>query len=105
MLRDFAHLLQARLRRADAYGRYGGEEFLVVFNETNLADAQEVTLRLLDATRQSRPVAAEPDFGYTFSAGLAQAQPSESPSELLVRADVALYQAKAEGRDRCVLAR
>lgn len=104
VLRDFAQRLQAGLRRADACGRYGGEEFLVVFADASLGDAQEVVRRLLAAVRQSRPLGDEPDFSYTVSAGLAQAQPGESPAELLVRADVALYQAKGAGRDRCVAA-
>ncbi|MBP6338720.1 MAG: diguanylate cyclase [Vitreoscilla sp.] len=105
VLRDFSHLLQAGLRRTDTCGRYGGEEFLVVFNELSLAAAQEVVSRLHTVVVESRPLRDAPDFSYTFSAGLAQALPGEGSTELLARADVALYQAKAAGRNRCVAAR
>ena len=104
VLRDFSRILQAGLRRVDACGRYGGEEFLVVFNSASLAEAHDAIGRLIATVRGSQPLSEPADFRYTLSAGLAQAQPGEGPTELLVRVDVALYQAKDEGRDRCVVA-
>ena len=104
VLRSFSHLLQSGLRRADACGRYGGEEFLVVFSDLGLSEGLEVMQRVQTAVRQSRPMNTHPDFSYRISVGIAQAQPGEGPTELLARADVALYQAKDAGRDRCVLA-
>lgn len=104
VLRDFAGLLQGHVRRNDACGRLGGEEFLVVLDAVPLATAQEVLARLQAAVRAARPLAERPDFGYTCSFGLAQARPGERPEDVLRRADGALYQAKQLGRDRWVLA-
>lgn len=104
VLRAFSQLLQGSLRRADACGRYGGEEFLVVFSDIDLPAGREVMQRLQAAVRQQRPIPDQADFGYTVSVGMAQALPGEGPTELLARADVALYQAKGSGRDCCVLA-
>ncbi|WP_348063355.1 diguanylate cyclase [Roseateles sp.] len=104
VLKDFSRLLQSGLRRADACGRYGGEEFLVVFSGIDLPAAHEVMRRLQAAVKHSRPISEAPDFSYSISIGMAQAQPREGIGALLIRADVALYQAKDAGRDRCVLA-
>jgi diguanylate cyclase len=104
VLRDFARILQEELRRADACGRYGGEEFLIVFADIGLAEAHDVMRRLQAAVKASRPLKDAPDFSYSISAGLAQANPGEGSAELLVRADVAMYQAKGAGRDQCRVA-
>ncbi|WP_396270341.1 GGDEF domain-containing protein [Ideonella sp.] len=104
VLRDFARLLQAGLRRVDACGRVGGEEFMVVLQGIALSEAQQVMQRLLESVRASRPLRHDPDVGYRVSIGLAQALPQESAQALVSRADAALYQAKRQGRDQCVLA-
>jgi diguanylate cyclase (GGDEF)-like protein len=104
VLREFARLLQAGLRRSDACGRIGGEEFLVVLNDTAPDGAQDVLMRLLSQVRAARPLPGEPDFGYTASVGLAQAMPDERAEAVMARADAALYQAKRAGRDRLMLA-
>jgi len=103
VLRDFAQLMQDGLRRADACGRIGGEEFLVVLNDITLQGAEEVVLRLLDRVRAARPLALEPGYSYTGSAGLVQAQQRECTEDVMARADAAVYRAKRAGRDRCVL--
>lgn len=104
VLRDFAQRLQAGLRRGDACGRVGGEEFMVLLQGLSLVEAQQVMQRLLEAVRASRPLQDHPEVGYRVSMGLAQALPGESAQALLSRADTALYQAKRQGRDQCVLA-
>lgn len=102
VLCDFAQRLQRGLRRVDACGRIGGEEFLVVLREVEPATAVEVLNRLLAQLRSARPLAQWPDLGYTASAGLVRARAGERPEDVIARADVALYQAKDRGRDRCV---
>jgi diguanylate cyclase (GGDEF)-like protein len=103
VLRDFAQLLQDGLRRADACGRIGGEEFLVVLNDISLQGAEEVVLRLLALVRAARPLPAEPGYSYTASVGLVQAHTGERTEDVMARADAAVYRAKRAGRDRCVL--
>lgn len=102
VLRDFAERLQHSLRRSDACGRVGGEEFLLVLDGLALADAQEVMQRLLQAVRDARALPAQPGFTYTASIGLVRAREDERPEDVIARADQALYAAKHGGRDRCV---
>jgi diguanylate cyclase len=84
-------------RRANSFGRFGGEEFIAVLPETGLDGARRCAERLRTA------VAAEQFEGgvrVTFSAGVAVYRFGESVEETLRRADDALYRAKNSGRDR-----
>lgn len=105
VIRDFARLLQKNCRRDDGCGRMGGEEFILVLSDVGEAQALAMLDRLQAMVRQSRPLAAHPERSYSFSAGMAMARAEESAAQLCKRADLALYQAKAEGRDRCCVSR
>lgn len=94
----FAQHLRERLRAQDVAARFGGEEFCLLLPNTSTADAQQ----LIEDLRAS--VARQAGERVTFSAGIAQARPLESDEDLIARADAALYRAKADGRDRLVLA-
>ena len=93
------------LRGFDCFGRVGGEEFLVILPQTALETGRLVAERL-----RERVIALElgdiaADLHVTISLGLAQLNdPAEALEGLLDRADRALYQAKAAGRNRVVLA-
>lgn len=100
VLRDAAAHWKEQLRNQDALGRFGGEEFLVVCPDADLAQAQAIATRLLDATRTLRFAGIAADFRITTSIGIAQALPADSRETLLARADTLLYQAKQQGRDR-----
>lgn len=102
VIRDFARQLQASIRREDGCGRLGGEEFVLMLPNAGRGQAASIVERLLARVRQARPLPAE--RGYTCSAGLAEAQWGETAEALLERADVALYRAKAAGRDRLDMA-
>ncbi|MBQ0936126.1 sensor domain-containing diguanylate cyclase [Ideonella paludis] len=104
VLCDFARLLQQGIRRVDVCGRMGGEEFMAVLEGLSLSEAEQVMQRVLASVRASRPLASHPELSYRVSMGLAQAAPGEPAASLISRADAALYQAKRQGRDRCVLA-
>jgi diguanylate cyclase (GGDEF)-like protein/PAS domain S-box-containing protein len=92
VLRECAIAWDAQLRGADSIHRFGGEEFLVVLPDCGIDEAIGILERLRAAT------AAE----QTCSAGLARWDFTEPVESLLSRADAALYEAKAEGRDRVV---
>lgn len=102
VLRDFAARAKAALRSTDAIARWGGEEFLVLLDDATPELARQVLERLLlqvrsvPATFEGRPLP------YSFSAGLAQAWPHDSPEQAVDRADQALYRAKHAGRARVV---
>jgi diguanylate cyclase (GGDEF)-like protein len=101
---DFARLMQAGSRREDGCARLGGEEFLLILPAAGLPQSLSIVERLLTRVRQSRPLPEAPERCYSCSAGLAQAAWGETAEALLKRADAALYQAKAAGRDRVVTA-
>jgi diguanylate cyclase (GGDEF)-like protein len=103
VLRHFALVAaDAGLRAVDVFGRLGGEEFLIVLPDTDLAGATACAERVR-AALAAHPVPALPaDWRVTVTIGVARATPGETPRETLARADRALYEGKAQGRDRVV---
>ena len=103
VLRGAAEALGAALRTSDTAYRYGGEEFAVLLRETGLEDGQEVAERL----RRAISDIAVPRHGVlvTASAGVAERVSTMAHhTELVARADAALYRAKHGGRDQVVAA-
>ncbi len=97
VLARFGRLLQNNLRETDSVCRWGGEEFLVLCFETDLAQGKLLAERLLATIRQHRfPCRG----GITASAGIAQLEPGDTVDSLVQHADDALYTAKHNGRDR-----
>jgi diguanylate cyclase (GGDEF)-like protein len=104
VLRTFAITVFANIRSIDRFGRYGGEEFLLILPNT----PNDAAARMLDRQRE---IVAEldwsafsPGLSVTISAGVATLAPNEAPDALLARADSALYAAKARGRNRIAIA-
>jgi len=106
VLRHFSTFLRTHLRAQDIVGRLGGEEFVVIFPETKLADAMFVLNRIIDMLHTECMVEIAPDIRYTFSGGLASTDTGAGQTEdsdlLLANADNALYQAKNGGRNKIV---
>jgi diguanylate cyclase (GGDEF)-like protein len=101
VIRALANLLRQRLRRVDSLGRYGGEEFLVVLPECSAEQAHHVIDEIRQRFAELQFTAAGQHFSVTLSAGIASTQDSAEPaSELLEKADRALYTAKNSGRNR-----
>ncbi|MEW6163804.1 MAG: GGDEF domain-containing protein [Pseudomonadota bacterium] len=100
-LRDAMAALHRVLRKADAIVRWGGEEFVVVFANTDLSGTRIVLRRLLDEWLGRRPDGAP----LTASIGVAErgADGAEDWAELVKLADERMYAAKQAGRARCVL--
>jgi diguanylate cyclase (GGDEF)-like protein len=86
--------------------RTGGEEFVVLLPDTDLEHALAIAERIRLLVAQSKVSANQNAilFSYTLSQGVALLGENESIQDALVRADHALYQAKAEGRNRLVVA-
>ncbi|MBD2113188.1 MULTISPECIES: diguanylate cyclase [Cyanophyceae] len=108
-LRAIAAVLDTVIRRpADLAARYGGEEFALILPKTDLEGAQHLLSRLR-STLRARAIAhpKSPVGPYvSLSFGVAATVPDHQwqPEDVLRAADAALYQAKAEGRDRIVVA-
>jgi diguanylate cyclase (GGDEF)-like protein len=100
-LRLFSQVLRESLRSEDLICRYGGEEFAIAFPACAIADAAKA----LDAVRAhldaALTVAGLPR--YTVSFGVTGADEKEPLPAVLARADVALFEAKLQGRDRVVI--
>jgi len=99
VLRAISERCRNTLRSNDVLGRYGGEEFVVVFPETNLEEAGVVAERLRAAVADSPIKVGDDALGVTVSIGLAAHAPGQDTDKLLQRADAALYNAKHEGRN------
>jgi len=100
ILKDFARRIQTQVRRTDCFGRFGGEEFILVLPHTGLEQGVLILERMAALIRTTHPLPDRPDLTYTFSAGLTSAEAGDSPTTLFGRADTALYAAKLAGRDR-----
>lgn len=102
VLRSFSRIAQENVRQQDIFGRYGGEEFVLVLPETSLLAALNIAERIREQTEHhswqgalQRPV--------TVSIGLTQYIPGESVLDLFSRTDTAMYLAKRGGRNQVVV--
>jgi diguanylate cyclase (GGDEF)-like protein len=96
VLADFAAKVHGLLRQPDQLGRLGGEEFLLLLPESNLADAQLVAERIRSATAQTvQGTPCTVSIGVTVNQGT-----NDTVDAMLARADRAMYRAKANGRNR-----
>jgi diguanylate cyclase (GGDEF)-like protein len=102
VLQVVADTLRATLRATDLAGRYGGEEFLVVLPQTDLAGAHVLAERVRAAIEETTiDVGAEAPVAVTVSVGVAALdERARTVEQLVERADSALYAAKDAGRNR-----
>ena len=104
VLRTFSITVFANLRDVDRFGRFGGEEFLLVLPDTPRGTAARILDRLRAIVADLDWSSFSPGMQVTISAGIATLRVDETPDAILARADRALYQAKAQGRNRIVSA-
>ncbi|MCC6931014.1 MAG: GGDEF domain-containing protein [Gemmatimonadaceae bacterium] len=102
-LKHLARVLQERLREGDRLGRVGGEEFVVILPRTSVVEAQGVAERMRAAVAGAPLWHPDGDISITVSVGVAMGDGSPTADAVLSRADLALYRAKAWGRDRVVV--
>lgn len=97
VLKDFTARVREALRDVDEFGRWGGEEFMILAKNSGPDDALEFAERLVKIVANHR---IEPVGNITVSIGVAISRDGESFDELVQRADRALYRAKENGRNR-----
>ncbi|PPE69434.1 GGDEF domain-containing protein [Caldimonas thermodepolymerans] len=100
VLCELGRLLQTALRTADHVFRYGGEEFMVLLVDCDADDPVAPFERAREAVEVHGWEALAPGLQVTVSIGTTQRQPREPVEQVLRRADAALYEAKARGRNR-----
>jgi diguanylate cyclase (GGDEF)-like protein len=101
ILVELSELVKRNTRATESLYRYGGEEFVVVAEQTSLEAAVNLAEKLRSQTEQELFAAG---IRITVSIGVAELQPGEEKEDWLRRADAALYRAKGRGRNKVVVA-
>jgi diguanylate cyclase (GGDEF)-like protein len=99
-LQQAARVLTEVVRGSDLVFRYGGEEFLALLPETDLEGAAALAEKIRSTAAGRLFGDGEHAFNLTLSIGAASLSDGESGNDMIARADMALYQAKAHGRNR-----
>jgi diguanylate cyclase (GGDEF)-like protein len=102
VIREVAHRIRSSVREADTVCRWGGEEFLVLLDDCDLAKARARADAICQAVRARPVIHAGRSIPVSVSVGVAQYTGGEGLESLLRRSDEALYLAKNGGRDRVV---
>lgn len=103
-LKTLADTINQTMRRSDMAFRFGGEEFVLILNNTDADAAGIVAERVRTAVAETLCHDGTHGFGFTVSLGVAELQADEQGYHLFERADMALYQAKQTGRNLSVCA-
>jgi diguanylate cyclase (GGDEF)-like protein len=99
ILKELSDLVKNNIRRTDYFGRWGGEEFVIIAAESKLQEAEKLAQKL---RREIEKYNFIKDENITASFGVAEIK-EESIDQLIKRADDALYRAKENGRNRVEL--
>ena len=101
VIKFFSRSMQKVFRDCDIIGRHGGEEFLVIFPDTEPDTAQLACKRLKKYIKDSE---SDLPIAFTYSGGLALLSNEDTSHSILERADIALYKAKEKGRNKVITA-
>jgi diguanylate cyclase (GGDEF)-like protein len=102
-LQQVAETIQSEIRHDDCFGRYGGEDFLLLLRDAELEGSMQFLERIRGRIEALKISGLEHSASITVSGGIAQYRPGESGTHTINRADEALYAAKAAGRNRIML--
>ena len=100
VLKKVAQLIKRNIREEDIFGRWGGEEFIVILRHTSIENTHKKAEMLRKAIEQMHH---ENIPAVTASFGVTKVTRNDTPQALMKRVDLALYKAKSEGRNRVVL--
>jgi len=102
VLQKLVSLVASHVRQSDVFGRTGGDEFCVLLIETDRARAVEIAERIRNTCSECKLIAGtRMPIRFTVSVGLVESSKSDtSIGQIYSRADIAMYRAKAEGRNR-----
>jgi diguanylate cyclase (GGDEF)-like protein len=100
VLQTVAAACREHLRQMDVFGRYGGEEFIILLPELEIQHAQQAAEKIRALIAGQTIVFDDRSIAVTVSLGVAEFSDGEPLNQLLVRVDKALYQAKEGGRNQ-----
>lgn len=100
VLKKVAAIFNSSIRQADFISRYGGEEFVFIFERTTEDSAKKILESLRTAIEGCQFSYRDNKVNVTVSLGLATVKPDDTPESVFMRADAAMYRAKCNGRNR-----
>jgi len=103
VVKSLARLLKQRLRETDVVGRYGGDEFSVILNDTDAASAAKVIDEIRSVFNRSMHLSQDDEFFVSFSCGIADLAHFSDVTGLTEAAEKAMFQAKQRGRNKVVV--
>ena len=98
-----ATILKENIRKTDLLGRWGGEEFVIVFVDSNQESSYEVTEKLRKLLEEDYLLKELSSKKITTSAGLTSVKPNDTVDSLISRADTAMYEAKHTGKNKVIV--
>ena len=102
VLKHLTECVKQCTRNSDAMFRYGGEEFNILLNNTDLSGAQEIAERIRKNIEETPCICDGQSINITASLGISVLNANDSKESFFKRADDALYEAKAKGRNQVV---
>lgn len=105
VLRITSKILRKNIRKTDLLARWGGEEFIIAFIDTNINVAFDISQKIREAIAQDQELKNITSYSVTASFGLTACSNTDSVDSVISRADDAMYQAKQSGKNRVVLSR
>ncbi len=103
VIKSLARLLKQRLRGTDTVGRYGGEEFAVIMNDTDATSAAKVIDEIRHVFSRLLHLSQDEEFSVSFSCGIADLEHFPDAAKLSEAAEQALFHAKQRGRNKVVV--
>ncbi|NOX14854.1 MAG: GGDEF domain-containing protein, partial [Epsilonproteobacteria bacterium] len=92
-------LIENSIRKGVRIYRYGGEEFVVILNRSELSNCEKIVQRIIKNADESKLLYKGNSIHLTLSAGITSHQKGDSAEKMIERADKALYNAKSEGKN------
>lgn len=106
VLKELTRILDENLRPYDILGRYGGEEFIILLNNTEQEESILIIKRILEIVRKETMIFSDVEINITFSAGISHCEEIDKEDilidDLVKIADLRMYKAKQTGRNKIV---
>ncbi|MDH5394131.1 MAG: GGDEF domain-containing protein [Gammaproteobacteria bacterium] len=101
VLKEFVLLVNTLIRKSDSFCRFGGEEFTIILESSEVTDAESLAEKIRHTLDNSQFL--EQNISLSISCGVTSFKQGDDSSSLIQRADQALYQAKNDGRNKIIV--